>query len=176
MEFRPLSLAGAFEITLQPRNDERGAFSRVYCAREFEEHGLETCFVQSNVSWNHKAGTLRGMHMQRAPHGEVKVVRCTRGAVFDVIVDLRRDSKTYLHWVGLELTEHLRNSIYVPVGFAHGYQALTDSSEVCYMVSQSYAPNHEIGYRWNDLAWSIRWPINNPILSDRDATHKDFPG
>ena len=174
MEFRPLPLDGAFEILLQPRVDARGAFSRVFCAREFEEHGLETRYVQANVSWNRRAGTLRGMHLQREPYGEVKVVRCTRGAVFDVIVDLRRDSATYLKWTGLELTEQKRNSIYVPIGFAHGYQSLTDESEVSYMVSQSYAPDHEAGYRWDDPAWNIRWPIPNPILSDKDASHKDF--
>jgi dTDP-4-dehydrorhamnose 3,5-epimerase len=114
------------------------------------------------------------MHMQLAPHGEVKVVRCTRGAVFDVIIDMRLASTTYLQWVGLELTEARRNSMYVPAGFAHGYQALTDGSEVCYMVSEPYAPGYEVGYRWDDPAWSIRWPIATPILSEKDASHKDF--
>jgi dTDP-4-dehydrorhamnose 3,5-epimerase len=176
MEFRPLELEGAYEILLQPRADDRGAFSRVFCTDEFAKHGLETRYVQTNTSWNFKAGTLRGMHLQRPPHGEVKVVRCTRGAVVDVIVDLRPDSKTYKKWIGLELTEEKRNSIYVPIGFAHGYQALRDNSEVFYMVSAAYAPAHEVGYRWNDPAWNIDWPIKAPILSPKDAVHPDYQG
>jgi dTDP-4-dehydrorhamnose 3,5-epimerase len=174
MEFKPLVITGAFEITLQSRPDSRGAFARIFCEREFQEHGLETRYVQSNASWNHKAGTLRGMHMQRAPFGEVKVVRCTRGAIYDAFVDLRRDSPTFLQWVALEVTADKRNAMYVPIGCAHGYQALTDDSEVSYMVSQSYRPDHEVGYRWNDPAWNICWPIAHPILSDKDAAHQDF--
>ena len=174
MDFRPLELKGAFEILLQPREDSRGAFSRVVCANEFKQHDLESAFVQANTSWNHKAGTLRGMHMQKPPHGEVKLVRCTQGAVHDVIVDVRPDSPTYLRWVAVELTAAKRNQIYVPVGFAHGYQALTDNAEVFYLVTEFYAPGHEVGYRWNDPAWKIKWPIPNPILSDKDAQAKDF--
>lgn len=173
MEFRPLPLKGAFEITLEPRVDSRGAFARIFCVEEFRDHGLETQYVQSNVSWNHKPGTLRGMHLQRAPYGEVKVVRCTRGAIYDVIVDLRRDSPTFLSWTAVELTEQKRNAIYVPTEFAHGYQSLTEDSEACYMVSQYYKPDHEVGYRWNDPAFNILWPLQ-PILSAKDAVHKDF--
>jgi dTDP-4-dehydrorhamnose 3,5-epimerase len=174
MKFRELPLQGAFEIELEPRVDARGAFSRVFCTREFKDHGLETQYVQTNVSWNHKAGTLRGMHLQREPYGEVKVVRCTRGAVFDAIVDLRKNSPTFLRWTAVELTAEKRNAVYVPVGFAHGYQALTDDAEVFYMVSQYYQPAHEVGYRWNDPAWDIRWPLENKIVSEKDAAHKDF--
>lgn len=174
MEFRELSLKGAYEILLQPIEDIRGAFSRTFCQSEFEAQGLVIDYVQSNVSWNHKAGTLRGMHMQRAPHAEVKVVRCTRGAVFDVIVDLRPDSETFLEWVGIELREDIRNSIYVPAGFAHGYQALSDNCEVIYMVSEYYAPESEVGFRWNDPAFEIRWPIENPTLSQKDSVHGGF--
>jgi dTDP-4-dehydrorhamnose 3,5-epimerase len=130
MKFKELPLQGAFEIELEPRVDPRGAFSRVFCNQEFKDHGLETQYVQTNVSWNHKAGTLRGMHLQREPYGEVKVVRCTCGAVFDAIVDLRTDSPTFLRWTAVELTAEKRNAVYVPVGFAHGYQALTDDAEV----------------------------------------------
>ncbi len=174
MQFKSVPLEGAFEITLEPREDPRGAFSRVFCTEEFKAQGLETRYVQTNVSWNHKAGTLRGMHMQKEPFGEVKVVRCTRGAVYDAIVDLRKDSPTFLKWAAVELSAEKRNSIYVPIGFAHGYQALTDGAEVFYMVSQYYAPGQEAGYRWNDPAWNIRWPLENHLVSDKDEAHQDF--
>jgi dTDP-4-dehydrorhamnose 3,5-epimerase len=141
---------------------------------EFQNLGLNTEFVQTNLSWNDRAGTLRGLHMQRPPMGEVKLVRCTRGAVYDVIVDLRSDSETFMKWVGLELVADKRNAIYVPEGFAHGYQALTDGAEVFYMVSRRYAPGYEVGYRWDDPAWRIEWPMANPVLSEKDASHGNF--
>jgi dTDP-4-dehydrorhamnose 3,5-epimerase len=174
MVFTGLSLHGAFEITLEKRKDNRGFFARTFCVAEFNAHGLESNYVQCNTSWNDKVGTLRGMHLQIDPYGEAKFVRCTHGAVYDVIVDFRKDSKTFLKWVGVELTEERRNAIYVPIGFAHGYQALRDNSEVFYMVSQVYMPDFERGYRWNDPAFAIKWPLKNPILSPKDAAHSNY--
>jgi dTDP-4-dehydrorhamnose 3,5-epimerase len=174
MIFTETALEGAYLIDVEPRRDERGFFARAFCAREFEQHGLKTQIAQANLSQNVKKGTLRGMHYQKPPFAEVKLVRCTQGAIYDVIVDLRRDSPTYLKWVGVELTRDSRRMLYVPEGFAHGYQALTDDSEVFYMVTQFYAPDHEAAIRWNDPAIGIRWPIADAILSPKDAVHPDF--
>lgn len=174
MIFTETELAGAFVIDLEPRRDERGFFARGFCVREFAAHGLQTGIVQANLSQNVKRGTLRGMHYQKPPHAEVKMVRCTRGAVYDVIVDIRRGSPTYLRWIGVELTRDNHRLLYVPEGFAHGYQALTDDSELLYMVTQFYAPDHEDAIRWNDPSIGIRWPLPDPILSPKDAAHPDF--
>jgi dTDP-4-dehydrorhamnose 3,5-epimerase len=174
MIFTETPLAGAFVIALEPRDDERGFFARAFCRNELAEHGLESTVAQANLSYNHKRGTLRGMHMQAPPHGEDKMVRCVAGAIWDAIVDLRPGSPTYLKWFGVELSAANRLMLYVPKGFAHGYQSLTDGSEVLYMVTQFYTPGAELGLRWNDPAFGIPWPVADPILSPKDAVAPDF--
>ena len=174
MIFTETPLAGAYVIALEPREDERGFFARAFCKNELAEHGLPNEIVQANLSFNHKRGTLRGMHMQVPPHGEDKMVRCIAGAIWDAIVDLRPGSPTYLKWFGVELSAANRLMLYVPKGFAHGYQSLTDGSEVLYMVTQFYTPGAERGLRWNDPAFGIPWPVSDPILSPKDAAAPDF--
>jgi dTDP-4-dehydrorhamnose 3,5-epimerase len=170
MRFAPISLDGGFLIHLDPRADERGMFARAFCAREFSAHSLETSFVQANISTNTRAGTVRGMHFQRSPDAEVKLVRCTKGAIYDVVVDLREVSPTYLRWFGAELSEANGTMMYVPKGFAHGYQVLTDGAAVFYMVSAYYAPQSEGGLRFDDPRLSIRWPVPVSDVSEKDAT------
>lgn len=174
MIFTELPLAGAFVIDLEPRRDDRGFFARAFCVKEFEQHGLETGIVQANLSQNERRGTVRGMHYQRAPHAEVKIVRCVSGAVFDAIIDLRPESPTHLRWTAVELTRDNRRMLYVPEGFAHGYQALEDDSEVLYLVTHFYSPEHEAAVRWNDPRFGIAWPIPDVILSPKDAAHPDY--
>ena len=174
MIFTPTRLAGAYIIDLEARHDERGFFARVWCAREYAEHGLETRFVQASVSVTERRGMLRGMHYQVAPHEEVKVVRCTRGAIYDVIVDVRPDSPTYLWHVGVELTAANHRQVYIPKGFAHGFQTLEDGCEVTYQMSEFYAPDAQRGMRWNDPSLDITWPVANPIVNDRDRGYPDL--
>jgi dTDP-4-dehydrorhamnose 3,5-epimerase len=174
LKFTECPLPGAYVVDLEPRPDERGFFARTFCVDEFKEHGLEHEIVQTNLSRNTRAGTLRGMHYQKAPHAETKMVRCVSGAIYDVILDLRPDSPTYGKWHGVELSRANGRLLYVPKGFAHGYQSLTDDSEVLYFVTEFYTPSHEAGVRWNDPAFSIRWPIADPILSPKDADRPDF--
>ncbi|MGH7724070.1 MAG: dTDP-4-dehydrorhamnose 3,5-epimerase [Candidatus Eiseniibacteriota bacterium] len=174
MIFTETPLAGAYTIALEPREDERGFFARAFCQNELAAQGLETTIVQANMSYNFKRGTLRGMHYQMPPHAEVKMVRCIAGAIYDVIVDLRPESPTHLEWHGVELSAENRMMLYVPKGFGHGYQALTDHTEVLYMVTEFYTPGAERGMRWDDPAIGIRWPIPNPILSPKDAAHPDY--
>lgn len=169
MRFAPIELVGAYLIHLDPRVDERGLFARAFCAREFADLGLETSFVQANFSTNRRAGTVRGLHFQRAPQAEVKLVRCVNGAIYDVIVDLREESPTYLRWFGAELTESNGIMAYVPRGFAHGYQALTDGATVFYMVSAFYAPDSEAGLRFDDPKLAVQWPQGVSEISDKDA-------
>ena len=169
MRFTPTSLAGAFLIHLEPRVDARGTFARAFCAQEFAARGLETGFVQANISSNVRAGTVRGLHFQREPHAEVKLVRCIRGAVYDVVVDMREASPTYLRWFGAELTDDNGPTMYVPKGFAHGYQALSDGAAVSYMVSAYYAPQTEGGLRYDDPKLAIDWPRAVCDISDKDA-------
>jgi dTDP-4-dehydrorhamnose 3,5-epimerase len=171
MVFQETPLSGAYVIDIEPRVDQRGFFARAFCRKEFEEHELETNIVQGNISFNESAGTLRGMHYQRSPHAEVKLVRCTRGSIFDVIVDLRLNSPTYRKWFGDILSAENRRMMYVPKGFAHGYQTLDDQSEVLYMVTETYAPSCESGVRWDDPAIGIEWPLPEPIVSERDRQH-----
>jgi len=161
-------------IELEPLRDERGFFARSWCAREFVEQGLETRLVQCNISWNAWAGTLRGMHYQAAPHAEVRLVRCTRGAIYDAIVDLRQDSATYRRWYGVELTADNRRMLYVPEGFAHGFQTLSDDSEVFYQMSEFYHPESARGVRWDDPAFGIRWPRPPAKMSERDRAYADW--
>jgi dTDP-4-dehydrorhamnose 3,5-epimerase len=172
--FTETELRGAFVLDVEPRADDRGFFARTWCARELAEHGLETRVAQCNVSFNPRAGTLRGLHYQRPPHEEVKLVRCTRGAVFDVIADLRPGSPTLGAWVGVELSEENRRALYVPRGFAHGYQTLTDGAEVHYQVSEFYAPGAEHGIRWNDPAVGVEWPLEPTAMSEKDAGWPDY--
>ena len=169
MRFEPTQLAGAYLIHLEPRVDDRGLFARTFCAREFGAQGLETAYVQTNISSNARAGTVRGLHFQRAPDAEVKLVRCVKGALYDVIVDMREDSPTYLQWFGAELSDDNGIAMYAPKGFAHGYQALTDGATVFYLVSAFYAPQAEGGLRFDDPKLAIKWPRAVSDVSDKDA-------
>jgi dTDP-4-dehydrorhamnose 3,5-epimerase len=168
MRFLPTRLKDAVLIEPERRTDERGFFARVFCEEEFAAAGLPTRFPQTNASGSARAGTVRGLHYQVAPHAEAKVVRCTRGAIFDVIVDLRPDSPTHLAWQGFELTAEAGGMLYVPEGFAHGYQTLLDDTEVTYPVSRPYAPGAEAGIRYDDPAFGIAWPLPASIVSDKD--------
>ena len=174
MIFTETKLGGIFIITPEKLEDERGFFARTWCQREFERQGLNPRVAQCSVSFNRKRGTLRGMHYQAAPHEETKVVSCTRGAIYDVVIDLRTDSPTFTRWTAFELTSENRNMVYIPEGFAHGFQTLEDNSEVFYQISEFYAPEHGRGVRWNDPAFSIQWPEAQRILSDRDKNYPDF--
>ena len=160
-------------IELERHEDERGFFARSFCRREFEQHGLEACVAQTSVSFSRRRGTLRGLHWQADPHGEAKLVRVTSGAIWDVIVDLRRGSATFGEWLGVELSAENRRSLYVPRGFAHGFQTLVDDVEVFYQMSTEYVPDAQRGARWDDAAFGIAWPIASPILNDRDASYPD---
>jgi dTDP-4-dehydrorhamnose 3,5-epimerase len=177
MIFQPLKLAGAYRIEMQLMVDERGAFARRFCTDEFLALGLETDLVQRSISFNARAGTLRGMHFQAPPHLETKIVRCTRGAIFDVLVDLRRDSPTYGHWHGEELTADNRVALYIPKGFAHGFQSLIDNTEVDYEITPAYVPGSAAGFRFDDPALAIDWPVADVIISPRDeALPSSFTG
>lgn len=174
MRFVATSLAGAFVVEPEPIEDERGWFARAFCAREFREHGLEPHLEQCNVSWNRRRGTLRGMHLQVAPHEEVKLVRCTAGAVHDVIVDLRPDSPTYRRWLGLELSARNRRMLYIPAGLGHGFVTLADESELFYQMSTAYQPAAARGVRFDDPALGIVWPVPIEVVSDKDRSYPDF--
>jgi dTDP-4-dehydrorhamnose 3,5-epimerase len=167
--FTETKLPGAFVIDLELREDARGAFARTFCAQDFEAHGLKPTVAQCNLSFNHKAGTLRGMHYQTAPACETKLVRCTKGAIYDVIIDIRSDSPTYMQHIGVELTAENRRILYVPEMFAHGYQSLTDGAEVFYQVGEFYTPGYEGGIRYDDPAFKIEWPIPVTVISEKDA-------
>ena len=170
MKFTRTSLADAMLIDLEKRADDRGWFARTFCAAEFAAAGLATGFVQANQSHNLEAGTLRGMHFQRAPHAEIKLVRCVRGAIHDVIIDLRPQSPTFRRWEGFELTAATGRMLYVPEGFAHGFQALRDDTDVAYQVSYPYTPGAEGGLRWDDPAFAIPWPLPVGVISQKDAS------
>lgn len=174
MKFTQSSLPGAYVVELEPIGDERGFFARMWCREEFQALGLSTVVEQSSISFNRRKGTLRGMHYQAAPREEVKLVRCTRGAIYDVILDLRADSPAFCRWFAVELTPGNGKMVYIPAGFAHGYQTLADESEVLYQISEAYRPEMARGVRWNDPAFQIEWPIRNPILSARDRSFQDF--
>ena len=169
MIFTQTHIAGAVVVTPELLSDERGFFARTFCAREFEAAGLRPMVAQANVSFNHRAGTLRGLHFQRPPAAEAKLVRCTRGRVYDVAVDLRPESPTYLGHVGMVLDAEERNALYVPEGCAHGYLTLTDAAEVVYQVSEFYTPGVEGGLRWDDPALGIDWPGPVHVISGKDA-------
>jgi dTDP-4-dehydrorhamnose 3,5-epimerase len=167
-------LQGAWLVDPVPARDERGSFSRLFCAREFADRGLETQFVQHSVSRSHSRGTLRGLHFQQEPHAEIKLVCCQKGAICDVIVDLRPDSPTFRRWQAFELNAENRRLLYVPKGFAHGFQTLRDDVEVLYMISAFYTPEAASGIRYDDPAFAITWPLPPAAMSERDRAWPDF--
>ncbi len=168
-------LKGAYTIDLEPIEDQRGFFARLWCAQELAGHELSTAVSQASVAFNRSAGTLRGVHWQAAPHAEVKLVRCVRGSIYDVIVDVRPSSPTFAEWIALELTEENRQTLYVPEGFAHGYQTLEPRTEVWYQMSAPHAPDAARGFRWNEPRFAIRWPqVRRRIISERDRSWPDF--
>ncbi|WP_427912461.1 dTDP-4-dehydrorhamnose 3,5-epimerase [Ramlibacter sp. MMS24-I3-19] len=174
MIFVPTELPGAMLVDVEPRADARGWFARTYCEREFAAHGLPTRMVQSNVSVTHRAGTLRGMHWQAAPHQEDKLVRCVRGAVWDAIVDIRPGSATFCRWLGVALGEATGRALLVPKGFAHGFISLTDEAVVVYQVSEFHAPQAERGARHDDPAFGIAWPRPVAVIADKDRAWPEF--
>lgn len=176
MRIEQTDLPGAVLIIPEPVRDERGFFARTFCAREFGEMGLETNFVQHSISASVKKGTLRGMHFQAEPHGEVKIVSVLRGAILDVIVDLRQASRTFRRSTGFELTQENRHRLYIPKGFAHGFQTLTDDVEMAYLISAFYDPGAASGVRFDDPAFSIAWPLPVAVISDKDRAWPDFTG
>jgi dTDP-4-dehydrorhamnose 3,5-epimerase len=171
MIFTAIPLAGAFIVDIDPTSDERGFFARTFCAEEFAEHGLSAAALQCSASFNIRKGTLRGMHYQAAPHEEDKLVRCTGGAIFDVIVDIRRGSPSYGRWFGAELTAANRRALLAPKGFAHGFISLADASEVLYMIFARHAPEFARGFLWDDPQVGIAWPMQPAVISARDAAY-----
>lgn len=165
---------GVCQIDLDRKVDERGFFARTWCRHEFENHGLNPKLVQCSLSFNTRKGTLRGMHYQDEPHAEAKLIRCTRGAIYDVVIDLRPESQSYKKWLAAELTSDKRNMLYIPEGCAHGFLTLTDDTEVFYQMSKSYSPDSARGVRWNDPAFQIVWPHAVEVISERDRTYPDF--
>jgi len=174
MKFIETRLKGAFIVEPERLGDERGFFARTWCQREFESHGLNPNMVQCNISYNKKKGTLRGMHHQVAPHKEAKMVRCTAGAIYDVIVDIRPDSSSYQSWIAVELSAENRKMLYIPEGFSHGFLTLQDDTEVFYQMSAFYAPECARGIRWDDSAFGIRWPAEIAVMSEKDRNYPDF--
>lgn len=176
MKFIETKLAGAYLIEIEPIRDQRGFFARGFCVEEFARHGLKSNIVQVNLGSNVAAGIVRGMHFQLSPHAEVKIVRCTTGAIYDVIVDLRPDSATFKQWYGVELSAENYRTLYVPEGFAHGYQTLTPDAEMYYMTTHSFAATHAKGVRYDDPAFGIEWPLPVALISNADTAWPDFTG
>jgi len=176
MKFAQTELAGAFVVDLEPIEDERGFFARSFCVEEFTRHGLDPLVQQCNVSFNRLKGTLRGMHSHVHPFEEAKLVRCTRGGIFDVIIDMRPGSATYKRHVGVELTAENRRALFVPEGFFHGFLTLDDNTEVFYQMSRVFVPGKAIGIRWNDPAFGIVWPGEVRAISEKDRSYPDFSG
>ena len=174
MVFIETKLNGAWLIDAEPVRDHRGFFARTFCAREFAQHGLETDFVQHSTSYSSEKGTLRGMHFQRAPYTEVKIVRCLKGAIWDVIIDLRPDSPTYRRWQAFELTAENRRQLYVPAGFAHGFQTLCDDTEAGYLISACHVLSAACGVRYDDPAFAIAWPLPPGPMSTMDKCWSNF--
>lgn len=174
MIFNETKLKGAYVIDIEPIEDERGFFARAWCKDEFEKYGLNSSLVQCNISFNKKRGTLRGMHYQVPPFEEDKIVRCTKGAIYDVIIDLRPESETYKQWISVKLTSENRKMLYIPKGFAHGFQTLKDNTEVFYQMSEFYHPECARGVRWDDKKIGIDWLIENKIISKKDKNYGDF--
>lgn len=174
MIFKETKLKGAFIIEIEKKVDNRGFFARTWCRKEFEAYDLNLQLFQANVSFSKRKGTLRGMHYQVAPYEESKLVRCTNGAIFDVIIDLRPDSPTYRQWLGMELTSENYKMLFVPKNFAHGFQTLKDNTEIIYQVSQFYSPESERGIRYNDPTFGIKWPIDAQVVSDKDKNCSNY--
>lgn len=174
MIFNRTSIEGAFEIDAELKKDDRGFFARTWCQQEFESNGLNPRLAQCSVSFNAKKGTLRGMHFQAAPFMEAKLVRCTTGSIYDVALDLRRQSPTFKLWIGVVLTAENRKMLYIPEGCAHGFLTMEDSAEVFYQISEFYNADSARGIRWNDPAFQIRWPEEIKVISERDRTYPDF--
>ena len=174
MTFQETKLSGVFEIHLEPAHDSRGFFARSWCQKEFENRGLDPRVVQCNVSFNQRKGTLRGMHYQASPNAEAKLVRCTSGSVYDVVIDLRPQSPTFKQWIAAVLSSVQRNMIYVPKGCAHGFLTLEDNTEVFYQMSEFYSPESVGGVRWDDPAFQIVWPAKAEVISERDRNYADF--
>ena len=174
MKFQETKLAGVFELQIEPHSDERGFFARTWCEKEFKDKGLNPALVQCSISLNTRKGTLRGMHYQAAPFPETKVVRCTQGAIYDVVLDLRPASVTFKDWIGVVLSAQKRNMIYVPAGCAHGFLTLENEAEIFYQISEFYHSESARGVRWNDPAFRIHWPDKVEVISERDANYPDF--
>ena len=174
MIFHETKIPGAFEIHLEPKRDERGFFARTWCQKEFESNGLNPRLVQCSVSFNARRGTLRGMHFQAAPSAEAKLVRCTKGSIYDVVLDLRAQSPTFKQWIGVVLTAENRNMVYVPEGCAHGFLTLRDDTEVFYQISEFYNAESARGVRWDDPAFGIVWPEKVKVISQRDQSYSPF--
>jgi dTDP-4-dehydrorhamnose 3,5-epimerase len=174
MIFTETKLRGAFIIQPELLGDERGFFARTFCRHEFTDHGLQSAFVQCNISFNNKNGTLRGMHYQAAPHQEAKLVRCTAGSIYDVIIDLRPDSATFTQWVAVELSAENRKMLYIPEDFAHGFLTMADNTEIFYQMSKFYEPQAARGLRWNDPAFGVQWPATVTTISSKDQNYPDF--
>ncbi len=173
MIFTETKLKGAYVVEIQKLEDERGFFARSWCRREFETHGLNPQLVQCNISFNACIGTMRGMHYQTKPYEEAKLIRCTMGSIYDVIVDIRPDSPSFKQYLGIVLTPGNYKMLYVPEGFAHGFLTLEDNTEIFYQMSEFYAPDHARGFRWNDPAFGIEWPSNVQVISERDKSYPD---
>jgi dTDP-4-dehydrorhamnose 3,5-epimerase len=174
MVFEETKLKDAFIIDIERIGDERGFFARAYCEKEFDKQGIPTGIVQANISYNKFKHTLRGLHYQAAPFGEAKLVRCTKGSIFDVIIDMRENSETFKQWISVELNENSHRMLYVPEGFAHGFMTLEDHTEVTYHVSEFYTPAAEKGIRWNDPEFQLKWPENIEVISEKDKNWPDF--
>lgn len=175
MKLLPMVLPGAFVVEIEPIVDERGFFARTFCRNEFAEHRLNPDLVQCSVSYNLHKGTLRGMHYQKAPHAETKLVRCTMGTIYDVIVDLRSESPTFKRWAGVELSAENHKALYIPEGFAHGFLTLADRCEVFYQMSSIFHSASAAGVRWDDAAFAIDWPGEVRVMSERDRNYQDYP-
>lgn len=176
MKFTETPLAGAYVIELEPHGDERGYFARTWCRAEFETRGLNPRLEQCSTSFNRRRGTLRGLHYQAAPYEEAKLVRCARGSLYDLIVDLRPRSESFKKWFAVELSAKNLRMLYIPEGFAHGFQTLEDETEVLYQISQVYQPEYARGVRWDDPLFDFRWPIAERVMSERDQSFPDFTG
>jgi len=174
MRFNETSLKGVFLIELDLLKDERGFFARTFCSQKFSQHGLNPRFDQCNISYNHKKGTLRGMHFQAAPHAEAKLIRCIRGAIFDVVIDLRSESATFEQWIGIELSARSAEMLYIPEGCAHGFQTLEDNTEIFYQMSYPFIPEAASGVSWNDPHFNIKWPCAERIISTKDQSYPPY--
>lgn len=174
MIFSETKLKNVYLIEQERFEDDRGFFARTFCKKEFQAHGIHSTFVQCNTSFNVKKGTLRGMHYQSKPHEEAKLVRCTMGAIYDVVIDIQPESNTFREWIAVELTFVNRKMIYVPEGFAHGFLTLEDNTEVFYQISEFYTPESSRGVRWNDPAFNVQWPMDIAVISDRDSQYPNL--